>query len=82
MTAEHSNVIPIAKPKKETHRYRRHDITVTYLPQEQTPEKRFKWSFSHTRTLSFSGRGASAALALVAAKHEVDSVVQHEGGAA
>jgi len=58
------------KPKLTRHKYRRHDITVTYIPND----REFLWSFNETRTMSFGGREPTAAAALVAAKLRVDDI--------
>ncbi len=58
------------KPMLTRHKYKRHDITVTYIPND----KEFKWSFNETRTMSFGGREMTAMAALDAAKLQVDSL--------
>ena len=60
------------KPMLTRHQYRRHDITVTYIPED----KEFKWSFNETRTMTFAGREPTAMAALTAAKAMVDDTVK------
>ncbi len=59
------------KPKQSHHKYKRYDITVTYIPID----KEFKWSFKYTTTVTLGGRETSADLALHAAKAEVDHLL-------
>ncbi len=56
------------KPKLTRHKYKRHDITVTFIPVD----KEWKWSFKETRTMTYGGRESSADAALRAAKTQVD----------
>ncbi len=56
------------KPKLTRHKYKRYDITVTYIPSD----KEFKWSFKETRAVSFGGREPTADAALCAAKEQID----------
>lgn len=58
------------KPKLTRHKYKRHDITVTFIPAD----KEWKWSFTETKTMTFGGREASSDAALRAAKVQVDYI--------
>jgi len=58
------------KPKLSRHTYKRHDITVSYIPKD----KEFLWSFHETTTMSFNGREPTANAALAAAKAQVDDL--------
>jgi len=58
------------KPKLTRHKYKRHDITVTFIPID----KEWKWSFKETRTMTYGGRESSADAALAAAKEQVDYI--------
>ena len=57
-------------PKLTRHKYKRYDITVTYIPKD----KEFNWSFKETRTMTFGGRETTADAALKAAKDQVDYI--------
>ncbi len=58
------------KPRLTRHKYKRYDITVTFIPGD----KEWKWSFKETRTVSFGGRESSSDAALSAAKTQVDYI--------
>lgn len=58
------------KPRLTRHKYKRHDITVTYIPKD----REWKWSFTETKAMTFGGREASADAALSAAKMQVDYI--------
>ncbi len=59
------------KPKLTHHMYKRHDITVTYIPSEDE----WKWSFElRPKTVSFGGRAPSADAALKHAKAQIDDI--------
>lgn len=64
------------KPMLTHHKYKRHDITVSYIPID----KEFMWSFNETRTMSFGGRELTAAAALGAAKARVDTIEESKSG--
>lgn len=59
------------KPRTTHHTYKRHDITVTYIPGT----KEFKWSFTHTAKVVLKGKAPTADAALLKARAEVDKVV-------
>ncbi len=58
------------KPRLTRHKYKRYDITVTFIPAD----KEWKWSFKETRTMTFGGREPSSDAALRAAKAQVDYI--------
>lgn len=60
------------KPKKNVHKYRRYDITVTYIPKT----KEFKWSFKEQTVIAFEGQEPTAGIALSVAKNRVDEVIK------
>ncbi len=60
------------KPRETTHRYKRHDITVVYIPGT----KEFKWGFMHSADITFVGRASTSDAALLAAKVEVDHLTE------
>ncbi len=64
-----SNIHRLAvKPRLTRHKYKRHDITVTFIPAD----KEWKWFFKETRTMTYGGREPSSDAALHAAKAQVD----------
>ncbi len=58
------------KPKLTRHKYKRYDITVTFIPAD----KEWRWSFSVVKSMSFGGREPSSDAALCAAKAQVDYI--------
>ena len=60
------------KPKKNVHKYRRYDITVSYIPKT----KEFKWSFKEETTIAFEGLEPTAGMALSVAKNRVDALIR------
>lgn len=60
------------EPKQTHHKYRHHDITVVYLPQDKV----FEWRFTfNVRPIVFRGECPTSALALAEAKNELNKLL-------
>lgn len=64
--------LPSAKPKQETHQYRKHTIVLTYKPIDQV----WEWKFEHRPRLHLSGKASTLQSALSLAKREVDNILR------
>ena len=66
-----SNVVMFqAPPRVHTQSYRKTNIKLTYLPQDD----RWEWSFDYVTTSHFSGDAKTQHHALAAAKKRIDTL--------